>query len=199
MQLPVYQTINEGLGHAPKFKSTMLVDDVTYTSESSFSNVKAAGHDVAKHVLECISKKIKDEGCLLLHVDCLPFLFTLVFNDETYKGETGRNKNEAEQLAARAVIQPLLANDRYEIVVSEIIRSKAKLHNAWNKEVETTTITNRLPTSASLHPSSQAKHPRHKFKTPPSKQGTRCNDLPNVFVHAVFVDALDAGESCLRM
>ncbi|KAK8631169.1 hypothetical protein V6N13_079930 [Hibiscus sabdariffa] len=228
MPLPIYQTFNEGLGHAPKFRSTVLVDGVTYISESTFSNIKAAEQDVAKHALECILKKIKDEGCPLIHVDTifcksilnefvvkiklelptyttvqlegLPpiFVSTLVFNGETYKGETGRSKKEAEQLAARAVIQSLLADDRYGITVSEIIRSKAKLHNAWNKNVETTTITDCVPTSASLHPSTGAKHPRYEFKTPPSGEGTHCIDLPIAFVPAVSGEALDAGENSSR-
>ncbi|KAK8498444.1 hypothetical protein V6N13_100046 [Hibiscus sabdariffa] len=228
MPLPIYQTINEGLGHAPKFRSTVLVDGVTYISESTFPNVKAAEQDVAKHALECILKKIKDEGCPLVHVDTifcksilnefvvkiklelptyttvqlegLPpiFVSTLAFNGETYKGEIGRSKKEAEQLAARAVIQSLLVDDRYGTIVSEIIRSKAKLHNAWNKNVETTTITNCVPTSASLHPSSGAKHPRREFKTPPSGQGTHCIDLLIAFVPAVVGEALDAGENSSR-
>ncbi|XP_039043386.1 double-stranded RNA-binding protein 4-like isoform X2 [Hibiscus syriacus] len=236
IQLPVYQTFNEGPMHAPKFRSTVLVDGVTYTSESTFSNIKAAEQDVAKHALECISKKLKDEGCSLDQVDImlcksilnefvvktnlelpayttiqsegLPpvFVSTLVLNGATYRGETGRTKKEAEQLAARAVIQSLLVDDRYVIVVSEIIRSKTKLQNASNKvkdsnivnfdttlaeanrvihnneEVEVTVTTNCVPASASLQPSSGAKHPRHEFKNPTVGQGTERIDLPIAFV-----------------
>ncbi|GMJ00706.1 hypothetical protein HRI_003739800 [Hibiscus trionum] len=177
MQLPVYQIFNEGDVHAPKFKATVLIDGVTYTSESTFSNIKAAEQDVAKHALECISKKIKDEDCSLIHVDTifcksilnefvakmklevpayttlrleglLPvFVSTLVFNGVTYRGETGRNKKEAEQLAARAAIQSLLADDGYGIVVSKIIKSKAKLYNVSNK-VKDSNIVNFDNTSA---------------------------------------------------
>ncbi|MBA0868049.1 hypothetical protein Goshw_008096, partial [Gossypium schwendimanii] len=66
IQLPLYQTVNEGSVHAPQFRSSVLVDGVTYTSETTFSNIKVAEQDVAKHALECISKKLKDEGCPLI-------------------------------------------------------------------------------------------------------------------------------------
>ena len=45
---------------------------------------------------------IRSEGLVPLSVS------SLVFNGVTYSGETGRNKKEAEQLAARAVILSLL-------------------------------------------------------------------------------------------
>ncbi|KAH7556958.1 hypothetical protein JRO89_XS11G0018200 [Xanthoceras sorbifolium] len=64
--LPVYQTINEGFQHAPKFRSTVMVDGETYTSSNTFSHRKAAEQDVAKLALECISKKIKTEECPLI-------------------------------------------------------------------------------------------------------------------------------------
>ncbi|XVF16405.1 hypothetical protein REPUB_Repub10bG0028400 [Reevesia pubescens] len=136
--LPVYQTFNEGSPHAPRFRSNLVVDGICYTSRSTFSHRKAAEQDVAKYALECISKKLKDEGCPLIREDTvfcksilnefavkmklemptyntiqseglLPlFVSSLVFNGVKYSGETGRNKKEAEQLAARAVILSLL-------------------------------------------------------------------------------------------
>ncbi|KAK8658632.1 hypothetical protein V6N13_036835 [Hibiscus sabdariffa] len=151
----------------------------------------------------------------------LVFVSTLVFNGVTYKGETGRNKKEAEQLTARAAIQSLLVDDRYVIVVTEIIKSKAKLHNAANKakdsnianfdtipagenreihnskEAETTAITNYVPTSFSLKPCSGEKQPRHEFKYPTVGQGTDCIDLPITFVPASVEQATD-GEHSLR-
>ncbi|TYJ03914.1 hypothetical protein E1A91_A12G059800v1 [Gossypium mustelinum] len=247
IQLPVYQTVNEGSVHAPQFRSSVLVDGVTYTSETTFSSRKAAEQDVAKHALECISKKLKDEGCPLIREDTvfcksilnefvvkmnlelptyntiqsggvLPlFVSTLVFNGATYRGETGRNKKEAEQLAARVVIQSLLADDRYGTVVSEIIKSKAKLYDALNKakdssfdttlaganrlnhnntEVENNAVTNHVPNTT--HPSSGAKHLRHEFKISKSGEGTDCIDLPIAFVPAVIGQGSDAGESSLK-
>ncbi|TXG69959.1 hypothetical protein EZV62_004894 [Acer yangbiense] len=64
--LPIYQTVNEGYQHAPRFRATVLVDGETYTSSNTYSHRKAAEQDVAKLALECISKKIKDEGSPLI-------------------------------------------------------------------------------------------------------------------------------------
>jgi hypothetical protein len=69
--LPIYQTINEGSSHAPQFRSSVLIDGVSYTSPNTFSHRKAAEQDVAKLALEGISLKIKEEGCpLILEVCC---------------------------------------------------------------------------------------------------------------------------------
>ena len=68
--LPVYQTFNEGSLHAPRFKSTVLVDGISYVSVDTFSHRKAAEQDVAKYALECISKKLKDEGSPLIREVC---------------------------------------------------------------------------------------------------------------------------------
>ncbi|KAB1222261.1 Double-stranded RNA-binding protein 4 [Morella rubra] len=136
--LPVYQTVNEGSQHAPQFRSTVLVDGASYTSPNTFSHRKAAEQDVAKIALANILQKIKEEGCPLILQDTvfcksilnefavkmnlemptystiqpeglLPtFISSLVFSGESYTGEAGRNKKEAEQLAARAVILSLL-------------------------------------------------------------------------------------------
>ncbi|KAF8378626.1 hypothetical protein HHK36_029975 [Tetracentron sinense] len=158
--LPIYQTINEGFPHAPKFRSTVLVDGAAYKSINTFSQRKAAEQDVAKRALECISKKIKDEGCPLVSEDkifcksiinefavkmnlekptytttrsegLLPiFISSLVFDGKTYTGGACRNKKEAEQLAARTVIQTILSNSLSGTLLSEIIKSKVKLYGA---------------------------------------------------------------------
>ena len=59
--LPIYQTVNEGFQHAPKFRSTVLVDGVKITSEKTFWTRKAAEKDVAELALKHISQKKKDE------------------------------------------------------------------------------------------------------------------------------------------
>lgn len=58
--LPVYRTVNEGQSHAPKFKSTVVVDGVTYASVNAYSSRRAAEQDVAKVALEGISRKINN-------------------------------------------------------------------------------------------------------------------------------------------
>ncbi|XWS47568.1 hypothetical protein CRYUN_Cryun14cG0163600 [Craigia yunnanensis] len=246
---PMYQTCNEGLSRSPMFRSSVIVDGTCYVSGELFSDRKAAEQDVARYALECISKKIKDEGRSLIREDTVfcksllnhfagkmnlempsyntirseglvPFsVSSLVFNGVTYSGETGRNKKEAEQLAARAVILSLLDDPRYGTLLSEIIKSKAKLcvalnevkdssifhlgttpagadmliHN--NKEVETAAVTNIVPSSAILQPSSGAERPHHKFKITKSEQGPECVDLPISFVPPVVVQSSGVGEN----
>ncbi|KAF2295395.1 hypothetical protein GH714_032748 [Hevea brasiliensis] len=163
LPLPIYHTANEGYQHAPKFRSTVLVDGVQYTSPNTFLHRKEAEQDVARLAFSCIVKKIKDEGCPLIREDTvfcksilnefaskmqlqkptyntiqpqglLPiFVSSLVFNGVTYTGETGRTKKEAEQLAARAVILSLMGNSGTGTIISEIVKSKVKLYAALNK------------------------------------------------------------------
>ncbi|KAK3218426.1 hypothetical protein Dsin_012396 [Dipteronia sinensis] len=161
--LPIYQTVNEGYQHAPRFRATVFVDGETYTSSNTYLHRKAAEQDVAKLALECISKKIKDEGSPLIIEDAIycksilnefavkmtlerptyntiqpegslpAFISYLVFNDVTYTGEVGKSKKEAEQLAARAVIRSLLGTSGFGTILFEIIKSKGKLFDALRK------------------------------------------------------------------
>lgn len=166
IQLPMYKTVNEGSQHAPKFRSTVVVDGQIYTSSNTFLQRKIAEQDVSKLALEHISKKIKDERCPLTPLICentvfcksilnefavkmnlqkpiyntvqtegLPpvFISSLVFDGVCYDGEPGRNKKEAEQLAARAVILSHLGKSGSGIILSEIIKSKGKLYAALQK------------------------------------------------------------------
>nr|XP_010924844.1 double-stranded RNA-binding protein 1 isoform X1 [Elaeis guineensis] len=162
--LPIYQTVNEGHPHAPQFRSTVLIDGVTFISSRTFPHRKEAEQDVAKLALEGISRKIKDEGIPLIHADTtfcksilheyavkmsvekptyttsqlkrvlLPsFISSLVFDGKTYTGAAGRSKKEAEQIAARAVIQSILAYSDTRTIMSQIVKSKGKLYAAIQK------------------------------------------------------------------
>ena len=70
--------MNEGSLQAPKFKSTVLVDDISYVSANIFSHRKTVEQDIAKYILKYISKKLKDKSsplirevyCLLLELLC---------------------------------------------------------------------------------------------------------------------------------
>ncbi|XP_059439005.1 double-stranded RNA-binding protein 4-like [Corylus avellana] len=62
------------------------------------------------------------------------FTSSLLFNGVSYIGEAGKNKKEAEQLAARAVILSLLGTSGTGTLVSEIIKSKHKLYTAFDKD-----------------------------------------------------------------
>ncbi|XP_075672416.1 uncharacterized protein LOC142641972 isoform X2 [Castanea sativa] len=166
VQLPMYKTVNEGSQHAPKFRSTVVVDGQIYTSPNTFLQRKIAEQDVSKLALEHISKKIKDERCPLTPLICentvfcksilnefavkmnlqkpiyntvqtegLPpvFISSMVFNGVCYNGEPGRNKKEAEQFTARAVILSHLGKSGSGIILSEIIKSKGKLYAGLHK------------------------------------------------------------------
>lgn len=161
--LPKYQTINEGSQHSPMFRSTVIVDGVSYTSPTTFSHRKTSEQDVARIAMLHVSQKIKDEEYSLIREDtifcksilneyatkmhveiptyttdrlvgCLPtFVSSLVFNGKHYIGDKGRNKREAEQLAARAVILSILDSESVPTVISETIKSKSKLYASLDK------------------------------------------------------------------
>ncbi|XP_011651405.1 double-stranded RNA-binding protein 4 isoform X2 [Cucumis sativus] len=135
--VPVYQTIDEGSPSLPKYRSTVMVDEVHYVSPNTFRNRRAAEQDAARVAFEYISKKTKDDAFLLLREDLMLcksilseytdkmglerpiyttkhnqgsvafFQSTLVFDGVVYTSDLGRTKKEAEQLAARAAILSL--------------------------------------------------------------------------------------------
>ncbi|KAG5229856.1 nuclear poly(A) polymerase [Salix suchowensis] len=138
-------------------------DGAQYTSRKTFLHRKAAEQDVANLALESILKGVKDEECPLLDAETvfcksilnefavkvnrekptynsvqlpgpLPvFTSTLVFDGVSYTGDAGRNKKEAEQLAARTVILSLLGNSWSTKTLYKIIQSKSKLHAALDR------------------------------------------------------------------
>ena len=62
---PIYQTMCERPSNALRFRSTVEVDGMTYTSPNTFlpkKKKKTAEQDVAKVALDHISKRIRDEG-----------------------------------------------------------------------------------------------------------------------------------------
>lgn len=76
--LPLYQTINEGTQHAPQFKSSVIVDGVTFRSSQTFPHRKEAEQNVAELALKELSKKIEQQECPLISCVCLPSLPTLL-------------------------------------------------------------------------------------------------------------------------
>jgi len=59
---PVYQTVNEGQPHMPKFRSTVWVAGISYSSQSTFPQKKAAEQEASRIALEIIIQKTRDEG-----------------------------------------------------------------------------------------------------------------------------------------
>ncbi|MCD7451757.1 hypothetical protein HAX54_013405 [Datura stramonium] len=149
-QLPIYQTVNEGFPHAPKFRSMVLVDGSEYESKSTHPTKKQAEQAAAKVAYECIHKKMDAKYFSLIYREpmlCKSILHEfsvkknlnrpiyniryaegtnsvyvchLVFGGRTYKGELAGSKKMAKQVAAQAVIESLLGT------LSQIIMSKNK-------------------------------------------------------------------------
>ncbi|XP_048140461.1 uncharacterized protein LOC115745400 isoform X2 [Rhodamnia argentea] len=163
VHFPIYNTINEGSQHAPKYRSTVFVDGKSFTSPDTFPQKKEAEQNVAQIALDLLSQKMKDEGCPLIHEDAIfcksilneyaakmnlempnyttiqpqgavpVFASSLVFNGVTYTGGVGKSKKEAEQLAARTAIQSLYADSESKMVLLRTIKSKCKLYAAYRE------------------------------------------------------------------
>ncbi|GAB2288931.1 hypothetical protein Dimus_023237 [Dionaea muscipula] len=183
LPLPAYQSINEAPSYEPpKFRCSVLVDGVSYTSSNTFSHVRAAEQDAARHALEAIMIKLRDEGCALIREDklfcksilnefavktntklpsytteqtevLLPmFTSSLIFNGVKYTGEAARNKKEAEQLTAKSVLLSILGagNSESEMVLLEIIKSKARLYALAQKSKDSLSVTSIVPVESTL-------------------------------------------------
>ncbi|CAL0308944.1 unnamed protein product [Lupinus luteus] len=183
--LPMYQTVNEGTQHVPRFRSTVWVDGKSYTNQVSFLNRKAAEQDAARLALESLPIVIKDEASPLVLentmfsksimneyatklnvamptystaqiIGVLPvFVSTLVFNGIKYTGDASRNKKEAEQLAARRAILSILDDPGSEALF-EIVKSKSRI-TATMKPI-TSQVIDATNLSATLSNIGQASH-----------------------------------------
>ncbi|KAE9591291.1 hypothetical protein Lal_00038494 [Lupinus albus] len=184
--LPMYQTVNEGTQHVPRFRSTVWVDGKSYTNQVSFLNRKAAEQDAARLALESLPVVIKDEASPLVLentmfsksimneyatklnvamptystaqiIGMLPvFVSTLVFNDTKYTGDASRNKKEAEQLAARRAILSILGDPGSETLF-EIVKSKSRI-TATIKPIITSQVIDATNLSATVANSGHASH-----------------------------------------
>ncbi|RID42685.1 hypothetical protein BRARA_J02553, partial [Brassica rapa] len=79
---------------------------------------------IDKIEMECVYETVQVE---MGHV----FVSSLVLNGTCYKGECGKNKKEAEPLAALAAILSLLDDPTYATNISEVINSKGA-RGFWN-------------------------------------------------------------------
>ncbi|XP_076901570.1 double-stranded RNA-binding protein 4-like [Bidens hawaiensis] len=115
---PIYQTLNEGPEHQPRFRSTVWLDGVSYTSSNTFHQRKASEMDVSKLayiadktfcksiIAEFVAKKSLEKPVYeTTQLEAVPaFRSNLVFNGRTYLGESAKSKKEAEQSVARSVV-----------------------------------------------------------------------------------------------
>ncbi|WVZ21660.1 hypothetical protein V8G54_008982, partial [Vigna mungo] len=67
IDLPVYQTFNEGESHIPKFWSIVWVAQISYTSESKFPQKRAVEQEVARLALETILENTRVEGTFIVN------------------------------------------------------------------------------------------------------------------------------------
>ncbi|KAM3693899.1 hypothetical protein ACJW31_07G019500 [Castanea mollissima] len=180
IQMPIYQTRNEGMQHAPKFRSTV----------ESILNEFAVKMNLEKPTYNTV--KLEQAGFLPV------FMSTLVFNGLYHTGELGRSKKEAEQLAARAAIIFLLGNSGSGIVLSEIIKSKDKLYAALHKLKDTSHANiSVVPQAVGVsigQSSGQVSHELIVSKPEPSQ----AVNLPIELVLAVLPEPSDVGPSSLK-
>lgn len=65
--IPTYSTVNEGLGHLPRFRATVFVDGKSYTSPNTFLHRKEAEQDVARIAYEVLLQKVNNEEIPPVH------------------------------------------------------------------------------------------------------------------------------------
>ncbi|XP_076950875.1 uncharacterized protein LOC143623992 [Bidens hawaiensis] len=123
------------------FRSTVWVDGVSYTSSNTFRQRKNAEMDASRVAYIAIMQKDKTDALNFIREDKLfcksvmaeyaakknigrpvyetsqpeaplpVFRSNLVFNGDTYPGDSAKSKKEAEQLVARSVIISFLASE----------------------------------------------------------------------------------------
>nr|XP_019068282.1 double-stranded RNA-binding protein 4-like isoform X2 [Solanum lycopersicum] len=164
-QLPIYQTVNEGFPHAPKFRAKVLVNGSEYESKSTYPTKKEAEQAVAKIAYECIHSEMDARDISLIYKEpmlCKSILYEfavkrnldrpiyntrhtegtssvyichLVLGGKTYKGELAGSKQMAKQVAAQSAIESLLETDAGTLY--QIIMSKNKCHPCMQTRMNT--------------------------------------------------------------
>jgi len=66
-QLPMYVTVNEWAQHDPRFRSTVTVDGMSYTSPNLFSQRKPAEQDAARIALLSLQEQREDDEPPVVH------------------------------------------------------------------------------------------------------------------------------------
>ncbi|XP_071739098.1 uncharacterized protein [Rutidosis leptorrhynchoides] len=171
-QLPVYQTLNEGSEHSPKFRCTVWVGGMSYTSPSTFQRRKMAEMDASRVALFGSLQNLKNEASRLvsedksmcksilveyahrmniqnptyhtIQLDTRPvFRSSLVFDGVSCTGENCKSKKESERSAALDVILKVLDSDS-GIIISEIIKRRYKHYAIFKKLQNAQNVTNEV-------------------------------------------------------
>jgi len=66
-QFPVYVTVNEWAQHDPRYRATVSVDGMNYTSPNLFTQRKAAEQDAARVALLYLTEQPKDDEPPVVH------------------------------------------------------------------------------------------------------------------------------------
>ncbi|KAL5102055.1 hypothetical protein RYX36_006382 [Vicia faba] len=160
IEMPEFQTHNEGASHAPEFRCSVVADGLIFTVPNTFFHRRAAEQEVSRVAWEYLVKKIKDEGRAVIsksvtfckgllneyaakltvkpptyntveYMKVYPyFVCTMDFNCTSYIGDPARRKKDAEDLAARAAILSILDNSDSGIMLVQMIKTKSHLFNA---------------------------------------------------------------------
>ncbi|KAK1433203.1 hypothetical protein QVD17_10111 [Tagetes erecta] len=168
-QPPLYRTQNEGSDHIPRFRSTVCVDGVSYTSSSTFKQRKMSEMDVSKVAYIAVTEKAKTDALHFIQEDkisckaimaefaakknvrrpiyetaqleaAIPvFRSNMLFNGVSYVGDNGKNKKESEQLVARSVIIKYLDSE-YGLDMAIIVNCKLRQCHEMNKVQEINSV-----------------------------------------------------------
>ncbi|XP_076950876.1 double-stranded RNA-binding protein 4-like, partial [Bidens hawaiensis] len=163
---PIYQTLNEGPDHHPRFRSTVWVDGVSYTSSNTFPQRKVSEMDVSKIAYIALTQKAKTDAlhftdktfCKSIiaefaakkgldkpvyettQLEAVPsFRSNLVFNGRTFQGESAKSKKEAEQSVARSVVVKYLDSE-FGTDMADIVYCKMKQYIEMNKVHEINSV-----------------------------------------------------------
>ncbi|KAK7379253.1 hypothetical protein VNO80_04708 [Phaseolus coccineus] len=158
-QFPMYVTVNEWAQHDPRYRSTVSVDGMNYTSPNLFSQRKPAEQDAARIALLSLSEQRKDDEPPVVHENITfsksilheyaaklnvekpkynivqqegphpLFVSSVRFNGTQYTGATAKNKKIAEQLAAHHAIATMLDGSTSGLLY-ETIKAKYRLPGA---------------------------------------------------------------------
>ncbi|KAL1196901.1 Double-stranded RNA-binding protein 4 [Cardamine amara subsp. amara] len=128
--LPLYETKVEEQNAAKFALERLLLEEEAKSTNLRVYLQKLVFQDKArcKMILNEFTDKMKMESCVYKTDrqagDSPLFVSSMVLNGNCYKGGDGKNKKEAEQLAALGAILSLLTDPTYAAPISQVIKAK---------------------------------------------------------------------------
>lgn len=74
-EIPMYQTINEGCVHQPKFRCVVCVNGINYKSQNTYQQRKLAETDACRVAFFATSQKLKNKASHYVREVCCMHLF----------------------------------------------------------------------------------------------------------------------------